>query len=79
MSKALPLIEELFQKIIGPFAATDVAPLLFEPDNVEDRVSHLINHFNRHPQFIPPLDFDQITEPPGSGGSTRRAHPVLYH
>ena len=47
MSKALPLIEELFQKIIGPFAATDVAPLLFEPDNVEDRVSHLITNFNR--------------------------------
>lgn len=55
MSKALPLIEELFQKIIGPFAATDVAPLLFEPDNVEDRVSHLIANFNKHPQFIPPF------------------------
>jgi hypothetical protein len=55
VSQGKPLLEELFQKIIGPLAATGVSPLLFEPDNVEDRVSHLLNLFNRHPQFIPPF------------------------
>lgn len=55
MSSGLDLIDELFLKIIGPFAASSVAPLLFEPDNVEDRVKHLLTQFERHPQFIPPF------------------------
>ena len=55
MNNGLSILEDLFQQIIGPFAATQVTPLLFEPDNVEDRVSNLMNVFNQHPQLIPPF------------------------
>jgi hypothetical protein len=48
-----PLIEDLFTKIIGPFAATQLSPLMEEPDSSEDRVSKLIEIFNQYPHFIP--------------------------
>ena len=50
-----PLIEDLFTKIIGPFAATQLSPLMEEPDSSEDRVSRLTEIFNQYPHFIPPF------------------------
>ncbi len=55
MSQGLSLIEDLFKQIIGPFAATQVTPLLFEPDNVEDRVTNLVKVFYLHPHLITPF------------------------
>jgi len=52
---ALALIGDLFQKIIGPFAATSVSNLLEEPGNIEERVQLLLDTFNRHPNLIPPF------------------------
>ena len=54
-SNSLTLIDDLFHQIIGPFAATQVRNLLFEPDNVEDRVTYLIRIFNLNPHLIPPF------------------------
>jgi hypothetical protein len=55
VSNGQALIDDLFKQIIGPFAATGVTPLLFEPDNVEDRVKNLVSAFTRHPHLIPPF------------------------
>lgn len=55
MNPGLALIEDLFKQIIGPFAATKLTPLLFEPDNVEDRVTHLVKNFSLNPHLIPPF------------------------
>jgi hypothetical protein len=49
------LIEELFKQIIGPFGATQIAPLMVEPDNSEDRVRHLVDTFEKFPHLIPPF------------------------
>jgi hypothetical protein len=49
------LIDDLFKQVIGPFAATRITALLFEPDNVEDRVTHLMKIFALHPHLIPPF------------------------
>ena len=54
-SRQTELIEELFQRIIGPFAATQVAPLLLEPDNIDDRVRLLMVTFEQHPNLINPF------------------------
>ncbi|MBS1958512.1 MAG: hypothetical protein JST80_03485 [Bdellovibrionales bacterium] len=52
---ALTLVEDLFQKIIGPFSATHIAPLLQEPDRLEDRVDLLVKTFNEYPSLIAPF------------------------
>jgi hypothetical protein len=54
-SVAHETVNALFNKIIGPFAATQVVPLLIEPANIEDRVSVLVNEFNAHPTLLPPF------------------------
>ncbi len=46
---------DLFTKIIGPFSASLVIPLLDEPDNIEERVGTLVLQFNAHPQIILPF------------------------
>jgi len=48
-------INDLFNKIIGPFAATLVNPLMIEPQSMEERVSTLVHEFNVHPQLIGPF------------------------
>jgi hypothetical protein len=55
VNNGLSLVEDLFTRIIGPFGAAGITPLLFEPDNVEDRVKLLLATFNQHPQYIPPF------------------------
>lgn len=49
------MVEGLFQKIIGPLAATHISPLLQEPDRLEDRVALLVNTFNEYPSLIAPF------------------------
>jgi hypothetical protein len=46
---------DLFTKIIGPFSAALLTPLLDEPDNIEERVGTLVLQFNSHPQIILPF------------------------
>lgn len=50
-----PLVEDLFKRIIGPFAAIPFAELMVEPDSSEDRVALLAKIFNRYPLLIPPF------------------------
>jgi hypothetical protein len=52
---ALTLVEDLFQKIIGPLAATHIASLLEEPELLENRVTLLVNTFNEYPSLIMPF------------------------
>ena len=47
-------INDLFNKIIGPFAATLVNPLMIEPQSMEERVSTLVHEFNVHPHLLEP-------------------------
>ncbi len=49
------VVYDLFEKIIGPFAATLVSPLLIEPDNIEERVGVLVLQFNAHSHLIMPF------------------------
>ncbi len=55
MNKDHALIDEFFNKIIGPFATTQIAPLMMEPDNVEERVNLLMECFERFPYLINPF------------------------
>ena len=55
MSNGQALIDDLYKQVIGPFAAAGLTTLLFEPDNVEDRVTHLVKVFGLHPHLIPPF------------------------
>ena len=55
MSSPIEIIDDLFQKIIGPFAATQVGPLLHEPDNIDERVQLLVDTFNKNPSLINPF------------------------
>lgn len=48
-------VNALFNRIIGPFAATMIVPLLNEPASVEERVSVLVHEFNVHPHLLPPF------------------------
>jgi hypothetical protein len=50
------LIEELFKQIIGPFAATQVSPLMDEPENSEERVTKLAETLHKFPHLIPPFN-----------------------
>jgi hypothetical protein len=50
------LVEDLFKKIIGPFAAVPFADLMVEPDNSEDRVNLIAETFNKFPILIPPFN-----------------------
>jgi hypothetical protein len=54
-SGAIGIVSELFQRIIGPFAATNVGPLLAEPDNIEERVQLLVETFEANPTLIAPF------------------------
>jgi hypothetical protein len=49
------LIEDLFQKVIGPLAATHITPLLKEPDLLEDRIKLLVQTFEENPSLLPPF------------------------
>ena len=49
------VVYDLFEKIIGPFAATLVSPLLNEPDNIEERVGVLVLQFQAHSHLIMPF------------------------
>ncbi len=55
MNPSLSLLEDLFKQLIGPFVATQITPLMVEPDNIDDRVLLLAETFNRFPQFITPF------------------------
>ena len=46
---------DLFSKIIGPFSATQVTPLLNEPDNIEERVGALVLLLNVNSHLIMPF------------------------
>ena len=54
-SKALPIIEDLFHKIIGPFMATKVDSLLREPELLETRIQVLVQYFEDHPHLMVPF------------------------
>ena len=54
-SESIKIVGELFQRIIGPFAATNVGPLLQEPDNIEERVKLLLDTFQANPTLINPF------------------------
>jgi hypothetical protein len=54
-SVAHDVVFDLFSKIIGPFAATLVSPLLNEPDNIEERVGVLVLQLQAHPHLIMPF------------------------
>lgn len=51
----LRIVADLFQRIIGPFAATNVGALLHEPDNIEERVKLLQDTFDANPSLIVPF------------------------
>ena len=55
MSLRLDLIQDLFKRIIGPFAATQVGSLMVEPDTSEERVKLLADVFNLYPHLLPPF------------------------
>lgn len=54
-SSSHPLVDDLFQKIIGPFAATHISPLLEEPEHIEDRIQLLTQTFSENPSLLPPF------------------------
>jgi hypothetical protein len=49
------LAHDLFKNIIGPLTSTHVAPLLLEPDHIEERVSVLSKTFDAHPTWKEPF------------------------
>jgi hypothetical protein len=49
------LIFEFFKKIIGPFATTRLAPLIVEPDHIQERILALKNLFDANPQWKEPF------------------------
>ena len=51
----LEIIEDLFHRIIGPLAATQVASILLEPDHIDERVNLLLQIFDRNPYLIVPF------------------------
>jgi hypothetical protein len=52
---SLAIVGDLFQRIIGPFAATNVSLLLHEPDNIEERIKLLLDTFHANPNLIAPF------------------------
>ncbi len=56
LSPAPKLIEDLLQKIVGPIGAAPISKILFEPDNIEDRVTLLLEMFELHPEFKAPFE-----------------------
>lgn len=49
------ILVEIFEKIIGPIMATQVASLLHEPDHIEERVAKIKSAFVEHPELEEPF------------------------
>lgn len=48
-------IPDFFHKILGPLIATEVGPLLHEPEHFDERVNLLSKTFDRHMEWIMPF------------------------
>jgi hypothetical protein len=78
VSNGQTLIDDLFKQVIGPFSATGLTTLLFEPDNVEDRVTNLVRIFGLHPHLVPPFQALIKSLNPQEGETPLEEHIRFY-